>query len=103
MTKQICCRCEISLLPPEYTFGGQYDGVVCKVHRSCMSCWFDEAPVLGKRAEEPEETKNVSFVNKPFRTRGVKCPGCFSRLLPYTVPLPPVLLNIDENGIIDLT
>lgn len=105
MTEQICCRCEQTLLPSEQMCGGGYGGVVCKKHRSCISCWFDEDIILGKRNEEPDETKNVGFVNKPFRARDVKCPGCFNQLLPYIlpVPLPVLVLKVDDDGIIDLT
>ena len=101
MTNQICCRCELTLLPNERMCGGGYGGVVCKNHRSCLSCWFEEVP-MGKRKEEPEDTKNVCFVNKPFHARGVKCPGCFNKLLPYVLMNMPSM-KIDDDGIIDLT
>ena len=102
MTEHICCRCEQTLLPNEHMCGGGYGGVVCTKHRSCISCWFDEAPahILGKRNQEPDHTKNIAFVNKPFHSREVKCPGCFNQLLPYVLPEK---LKVDDDGIIDLT
>jgi len=100
MTEHICCRCELTLLPNEKMCGGGYGGVVCKTHRSCISCWFDETPILGKRNEEHDETKNVSLVNKPFHKRVVKCPGCFNHLKPYILPVP---LRLNDNEVIDLT
>ena len=102
MTKQICCRCELALSPPEHLFGGSYGGVVCRNHRSCISCWFDEAPGLGKRAEESDETKKICFVDKPFHARDVKCPGCFNQLPPYVLPSVPLVVVLDD-GTIDLT
>ena len=94
---QICCRCELRIHENEKVLGGSYDGVVCLKHRSCMSCWFDKAPLRGARKHEAGKTKHIGLVDKPFKGTKPLCPGCKKQLPPFDKVKPPTYFEKDNT------
>ena len=81
-----CCRCRLRIVEGK-ELGGTYNGVVCKNHRSCESCWFTCEYRYGKRFLEPKKTKNKPHVKSPRKLsftrngeKAIQCFGCYYRV-----------------------
>lgn len=77
-----CARC-FRVIDTGTEVGGDFDGVICKMHRSCHECWFEVNSDYGKREDELATSKITPWLSKP-RTEPPYCFGCFYRA-PYHV------------------
>lgn len=78
-----CARCRLKIREGREV-GGEFDGVICPMHKACMRCWFRSKSDYGVRKFENQASKNIKMTDGPRSSDSVRCFGCAYKV-PYHV------------------
>ena len=76
-----CARCRLVKAEKEM-LGGTFGGVVCRAHKVCEDCWFQDNGDYGARAFEPKP--EIPIAHRPRKGASPVCYGCHYRV-PFSV------------------